>query len=310
MKIKLVFFMVLSLLNIQSVLVAQDEKVRFQRVDQERLKRAMETVLEKDTGSGEPYEPWVTTNGIRYQTDVIIDLIEDEAGQNHGQSKEAYLLFICYKDWYEAFISVNCQNRNIPEYVRMAYKHQQNIVIDSNLKKEIKEINNNDIPDIAANVALYWPPESGEESFTYTDKKSNPPIEVINERDITYRLLKYNKDNLIVCDQIEGLKGRAKKGFLRFLGKARMIQYRIVPVKGGPQYVRMVTKKWIFTRKNDLKIETNGDTSDGIPVDKEKEKQTLHRKIKIQYKTPSKDLDYLRIPFAQLSELDCNNGNS
>ncbi len=123
-------------------------------------------------------------------------------------------------------------------------------------------------------------------------------------------MLKYNKDNLIVCDRIEGLKGRAKEGFLQFLGKARMIQYRIVPVKGGPQYVLMETKKWFFTWKNNLEIKLDGKTKDGIPVDKEKEKQTLHRKIKIQYETPSKDLDYLLIPTDKLTELDCNNGNS
>ncbi len=165
MKIKLVFFVVLSLLNIQSVLVAQDEKVRFQRVDQERLRRAMETVLEKNTDLGKPYDPTFTTNGIRYQTDVIIDLIEDEARQNLGQSEKACLLFIGYKDWYEAFVSVNCQNQNIPEYVSMAYEHQQNIVIDDNRSKVIKEIYSGGIPNIAANVALYWPPELGKKSF-------------------------------------------------------------------------------------------------------------------------------------------------
>lgn len=117
----------------------------------------------------------------------------------------------------------------------------------------------------------------------FIDDLSKPPLRVINERVITYRLLKYIDDNLIVCDQIKGFKGQALSGFLRFLGKARMTQYRIVPVKDGPQYVRMVTKKWIFTRKKNLTIEPDGETKDGIRVEKEKEKQTLHRKIRIQY---------------------------
>jgi hypothetical protein len=89
-----------------------------------------------------------------------------------------------------------------------------------------------------------------------------------------------------------------------------MIQYRIVPVKDGPQYVLMETKKWFFTWKNDLEIEINGVTKDGIPVDKEKEIQTLYRKIKIQYDHDhlSKD-DLLKIS-DQLAELDCYSDNS
>ncbi len=299
--------MVLGLLNVQSVLVAQDEKVHCKRVDQERLKRAMETVLEKNTGPGKPYDPTITTNGIRYQTDVIIDLIEEETMQGRGQSEEACILFISYNDWYEAFMSVNRPDNGPPEYVKQANAFKQNIVIDCNRLRVIENINRGDdpdIPDIAANVALYW--ESKKKSFFYEGDYSDPKLEVINEKKITYRLLKYNKDNLIVCDRIEGLKGRAKEGFLSILGKARMIQYRIVPVKGGPQYVLMETKKWFFAWKNDLEIKTDGVTTDGIPVDKEKEKQTLHRKIKIQYKHSSKDLDYLLIPSDKLAECDCN----
>ena len=91
---------------------------------------------------------------------------------------------------------------------------------------------------------------------------------------------KLKDDNSIICEQIKGIKGQALAGFLSFIGKIRMTQQRIEPVKDGPQYVRMVTKKWIFTWKNNLTIEPKGKTLEGVP---EKAKQTLHRKIKIQY---------------------------
>lgn len=294
--------MVLSLLNIQSVLVAQPPNVHCKRVDQESLKCAMETVLKNDTGPEPAYDPKATTNGIRYQTDVIIYLLENGARQVHKQPEEACLLFIGYKDWYEAFKSVHCQNKEPPKYVIKAYEAKQNIVIDYDRRKVIKEIDSGDIPDIAANVALYW--ESKDKSFFYIDDLSKPKLRVINEKNITYRLLKYKDDNLIVCDQIHGLKGRAKEGFLRILGKARMTQYRIVPAEDRAQYVLMETKKWFFTWKNDLKIGFDGVTTDG--VSNEKAKQTLHRKIKIQYEHSSKDLDYLLIPSAQVAECDCN----
>jgi hypothetical protein len=137
---------------------------------------------------------------------------------------------------------------------------------------------------------------------------SDPKLEVINEKNIIYRLLKYKGDNLIVCDQVEGFKGRALSGFLRILGKARMTQYRIVPAEDGAQYVLMETKKWFFTWKNYLKIETNGVTTDGVPD--EKAKQTLRREIKIQYGHENLKMDRLHIPSDKLAELDCNNGNS
>ncbi len=68
----------------------------------------METALEKNTNQeGDHYEPTATTNGIRFQTDVIISLLENGADNDLVQSKEACLLFIGYEDWYEAFKIVN-----------------------------------------------------------------------------------------------------------------------------------------------------------------------------------------------------------
>ncbi len=107
-----------------------------------------------------------------------------------------------------------------------------------------------------------------------------------------------------MCDQIEGLKGKALKGFLKILGKARMTQYRIVSEGCGSQYVLMETKKWFFSRKKNLTIGHYGTTEDGIDIKKEKEKEKLNRKIKIQY--GSSDKNYLIIPSAQLEECNCN----
>ena len=305
MKIKLVFLVVLSLLNVQSVLVAQPSNEHCKRVDLERLKSAMETVLKKGIGIGPSYYPTFTANGIRYQTDIIINIIENEATLDREQSEEACLLFIDYNDWYEAFMSVNCTNEGPPKYVDKAREFKQNIVIDYNRNRVIKEINSGGNPDLAANIALYW--DGKDKSFDYTDDKSKPPMEVINERVITYRLLKYKDDNLIVCDQIKGFKGRALKGFLWILGKASMIQYRTISEQYGPQYVLMETKKWFFTQEKNLTISRNGETEDGIRIEEEKQKQKLDRKIEIQYEHLCEDcLDYLLIPSAQLEECDCN----
>ncbi len=272
--------MVLCLCIVQSVLVAQPINGRFHQVDQESLTRAMKTVLKKDTGTGPAYDPTATTNGIRYQTDVIIYLLENGARQDNVQPEENLPLLIFYKDWYEAFRSVNCQKQKVPEYVEKANEFKQNIVIDYNWNKVISEIYHNEGPDLAANITLYW--ESEDKSFSYEDGESKPPLEVINERVITYRLLKYIDDNLIVCDRIKGLKGRALKGFLKILGKADMTQYRIVPVKDGPQYVLMQTKKfrWFLALNKNLTIGPDGETLGSVP---DETKQILHRKIKIQY---------------------------
>jgi hypothetical protein len=281
MKIKLISFMALSLLSVQSVLVAQQTKGPFQTVDQESIERAMEMVLKKDNGSEPAYDPGATPNGVRYQIDVIAYLLENEAMQDHESPEETLPLLLGYKEWYQAFKSVNCQDQDVPEYVDRAYGFRQNMIIDYNRNKVIKETYDTDIPYLAANITLFW--ESPEKSFSYKDLDSKPPLKIIYERIITYRFLKYKNDNLVVCDQIKGLKGKALKGFLRIFGKAHMIQYRTLAVKNGPQYVLVEVRKfrWLFGPKTDLTITPDGVTLEGVP---EKEKQRLRRKIKIQYK--------------------------
>ncbi len=280
MKIKLISFIVLSLLSVQSVLVAQQTKGPFQTLDQESLKYAMEMVLKNDTGPEPAYDPTATPNGVRYQTDVIVYLLENWVRQDHESPEETLPLLIGYEEWYQAFKSVNCQDQDVPEYVDRAYDYKQNLVIDYNRNKVIKEKHDTDIPYLAANITLFW--ESPEKSFSYKDLDSKPPLKVIYERVITYRFLKYKDDNLVVCDQIKGLKGKALKGFLRIFGKVHMMQYRTVSVKDGPQYVLVEVRKfrWFFGPKIDLTITPEGNTLEGIP---EKEKQRLRRKIKIQY---------------------------
>jgi hypothetical protein len=286
MKIKLISFMVLSLLSVQSVLVAQQTKGPFQTVDQESLERAMEMVLKKDTGPGPVYDPTATPNGVRYQIDVIVYLLENEARQDHELPEETLPLLIGYKEWYEAFKSVNCQDQDVPEYVERANEYKQNLVIDYNRNRVIRKTYHADIPYLAANITLFW--DSPEKSYSYKDLESKPPLKIIYERVITYRFLKYKDDNLVVCDQIKGLKGKALKGFLRIFGKVHMIQYRTLAVKDGPQYVLVEVRKfrWLFGLKTYMTITPDGETLEGVP---EKEKQRLRRKIKIQYEPLKKD---------------------
>ncbi len=280
MKIKLISFMVLSLLIVQSVLVAQQTKGPFRTVGQESLARAMEMVLKKGSGTEPAYDQTATPNGVRYQVDVIVYLLENEAGQDHKSPAETLPLLIGYEEWYQAFKSVNCQDQDVPEYVDRAYEFKQNMVIDYNRHKVIKETHNTDIPYLAANITLFW--DSPEKSHSYKDLDSKPPLKIIYQRVITYRFLKYKDENLVICDQIEGLKGKAFKGFLRIFGKVHMVQYRTLAVKDGPQYVLAEVRKfrWLFGSKTDLTVTPDGVTLEGVP---EEVKQRLRRKIKILY---------------------------
>ncbi len=272
--------MVLSLLSVQSLLIAQQTKGPFQTVDQESIERAMEMVLKKDAGQEPAYDPTATPNGVRYQIDVIVYLLENELRQDQESPEETLPLLSGYKEWYQAFKSVNCQDQDVPEYVDRAYKFKQNLVLDYNRNRVIKETYDTDIPYLAANITLFW--DSPKKSFSYKDLESKPPLKIIYQRVITYRFLKYKEDNLVVCDQIKGLKGKALKGFLRIFGKAHMIQYRTLAVEDGPQYVLAEVRKfrWLFGPKTDLTITPDGETLEGVP---EGEKQRLRRKIKIQY---------------------------
>ncbi|WP_096896468.1 hypothetical protein [Candidatus Scalindua japonica] len=175
---------------------------------------------------------------------------------------------------------MNCHDQDVPDYVDRACKFKRNMVIDYNRSKVIKETDDTDIPYLAANITLFW--ESQEKSISYKDLDSKPPIKVIYERVITYRFLKYKDDNIVVCDQIKGLKGKVLKGFLRILGKAHVMQYRTLAVKDGPLYVLAGVRKfrWLFGPKTGLTITPDGVTLEGVP---EKVKQRLRRKIKIKY---------------------------
>ncbi|MBT3878052.1 MAG: hypothetical protein HOF76_03215 [Candidatus Scalindua sp.] len=280
MKIKLISFMVLSLLSIQSLLVAQQTKGPFQTVDQESLERAMKAVLKNDNSSGQTYDPTATPNGVRYQIDIIDYLLENEVRQYLESSNETLPLLIGYKEWYQAFKRVHCQDRDVPEYVERANEFEQNLVVDYNRDKVIGGTSDADNLDIAANITLFW--DSPEKNRSYKDLDSIPPLKIIYDRIITYRLIKYRDDNLVVCDQVKGLRGKALKGFLRIFGRAHMIQYRTLPVKDGPQYVLVEVRKfrWLFGPRTELTITPDGETLEGVP---EKIKQRLRRKIKIQY---------------------------
>jgi len=280
MKIKLISFMILSLLSVQSLLVAQQTKGPFQTADQASLERAMEMVLKKDSGPEPAYDPTATPNGVRYQIDVIVYLLENYIRQDHKSPEEKLPLLIGYKEWYQAFKRVHCQDRDVPEYVERANEFEQNLVVDYNRDKVIGGTSDADNLDIAANITLFW--DSPEKNRSYKDLDSIPPLKIIYDRVITYRLLKYRDDNLIVCDQVKGLRGKALKGFLRIFGKAHMIQYRTLPVKNGPQYVLVEVRKfrWLFGPKTELTITPDGETLEGVPG---KIKQRLRRKIKIQY---------------------------
>ena len=119
--------------------------------------------MKKSTGTEPAYDPTVTPNGVRYQIDVIAYLLENEVRQDRELPEETLPLLIGYKEWYQAFKSVNCQDQDVPEYVDRAYEFKQNMVIDYNRNKVIKEINDSDIPYLAANITLFW--NSPEKSF-------------------------------------------------------------------------------------------------------------------------------------------------
>ena len=272
-------FAIVVLLTIAAVLAGsrpvsafRQTNLDFEVVDRESLRVAM------DAASKSGYEPTATTNGIRYQVDVLSYLLKNNIQPDQRQSGEARPLLIRYDDWYEVFKTVNTKNEGVPRYIELAKEYQQSIIIDHDREAVIKEVKRGGTPDLAANVALCWPP-GRRNSFSYRDTLSTPELEVTNERVITYRLLKY--DDLTILDQIKGLKGQALSGFLRFLGKANMTKYRTLPGKDESQYVRIETRKWkILSRSTDLTINPEGVTMEGVPSG---EKRHLLRTIEIEY---------------------------
>ena len=247
-------------------------------VDREKLVAAMESVSS--------YDPNATTNGIRFQTDVLLHLVRQAQARAQEEQEAAQPLLIRHKDWYDAFVEVHAQDGDPPKYVRIAHEHEQDILVDYERRNVFKKDVNRAEPSIAANVVLCW--KGAPKSYSYKDTLSVPQLKVEHERVISYRLLDFG--NMVVCDQIEGLKGKPTTGALgfifKFISHSRMLDYRIAISEDKRwQVVRTHAKKFLFSKTISMTIDSTGKAEKGV----RQELRSLENRLKQDIRITKRD---------------------
>lgn len=236
------------------------DELNVRRVTQAELVEAMNQV--------NGFDPTATTNGARFQAEVMFELVNTIA--DSGRLDKA--MFITPEDWFRAFlVKTHLTEETAPQYVKLAHQHQQYMWVDARFDEVIEEVEEGERPVMALNVIFGWLDEPGvEEEYAYQDTLSTPNLNVTNHRVITYRLLNFG--DRFFFDQIDGLTGRPTTGLLGFLfrliGEGRVVVTGIAISEDGLQVVRGTAKKAFMGVTTTATIQPNGQSEKDVPEDR------------------------------------------
>ncbi len=211
------------------------------------------------------YDPTATTNGARFQGDMILYL----AQKARARDPQGLPLFIGYENWFQAFMEVTARTENaMPQYARLSYQYKQITEVDYRVDRVIREVKKAPTPELAVNVRVWWKDQPGKpDRYSYLDTLSTPNLKVTNQRVMTYRLLDFG--DWVIYDEIEGLTGRPTSGILGFLfriiGEGRIVQTRMAISKDGLQINRATAKKGFIKRIDTVTVYPDGKMEKDVP---------------------------------------------
>ena len=214
------------------------------------------------------YDPTATTNGARFQGDMILYL----AQKARERDPQGLPLFIGYENWFQAFMEVLARTENaMPQYARLSYQYKQITEVDYRVDRVIRKIVKAPTPELAVNVRVWWKDQPGKpDRYSYLDTLSTPNLKVTNQRVMTYRLLDFG--DWVIYDEIEGLTGRPTSGILGFLfriiGEGRIVQTRMAISKDGLQINRATAKKGFIKRIDTVTVYPDGKMEKDVPPDR------------------------------------------
>jgi hypothetical protein len=159
------------------------------------------------------FDPTATTNAPRFQAEVLLRLLRASPLADPAAAH----LFLDHGDWFTAYLErTGLAADAAPLFARLAHEHRQDLEVDARPGRVIERVVEGPLPRLAANVRIGWPArKGGKDRYSYDDTLAIPDLRVTNERVIVYRLLDYG--DVIVYDEVEGLRGRPTEGFLGFL---------------------------------------------------------------------------------------------
>jgi hypothetical protein len=207
------------------------------RVPLERIEEAMR----RESVKG--YDLERTSNGVRLQAAVILDIVRERARADPARRP----LWIGHADYFNAYLNVTgLTAENAPTFARVGHEYGENYVVDHRAENVVDEVRRGQAPDLAINVISGWMDAPGApDSYTYEDYESDPPLRVTHERINSYRILTY--DDVVIYDAIEGIRGRATGGLLglmfNVIGDGRAERARFTFTDDGLQITRSTARK-------------------------------------------------------------------
>ena len=214
------------------------------------------------------YDPTATTNGARFQGDMILYL----AQKARARDPQGLPLFIGYENWFQAFMEVTASTEDaMPQYAQLSYQYKQITEVDYRVDRVIREVKKAPTPELAVNVRIWWKDQPGKpDRYSYRDTLSTPKLKVTNQRVMTYRLVDFG--DWVIYDEIKGLTGRPTSGILGFLfriiGEGRVLQTRMAISKDGLQINRATAKKGFIKRIDTVTVYPDGKMEKDVPPDR------------------------------------------
>ena len=248
---------VASLLSAQALVAAGPGQDIPRALSQQAILEAM--------GQCTGYDPSATTNGARFQAEVLLRL----ARQARERDPDGAPLHLGHREWFSAFLESTGLDANAaPLYALLAYRHGQDMVFDYRTDRVIRDAGAGPRPDLALSVVIWWPRRPGGSSqYSYRDTLSTPELKVTNHRLITYRLLDFG--DMVVYDDVHGLTGRPTSGALgvlfKIIGEGRVVRSRMAISSDGLQISRAKAKKAFIGVSTTVTVYPDGRTEKDVP---------------------------------------------
>jgi hypothetical protein len=233
------------------------------------------------------YDLTATANCPRFQAEVLFKLLRANRAREPGGG----VLFLDHADWLAAYLMrTGLAADAVPLFMRLSDQHRQDMEADDRAGQVVEQVIEGPTPLIAANVRVGWPAvPGGTDRYSYDDTHAIPKLRVTNERIMTYRLLDFG--DLVVYDEIEGLRGRPTEGFLGVLfdiiGEGHVEWSRTAISADGLQVSRARAGKGFFHVESSVTVFPDGrvekDLAKGrpdlLPLD-----ERVRRPLQIRYR--------------------------
>lgn len=225
------------------------------RVSQHEVAAAMR--VEQARG----YDLRATVNAARLQAAVILRL----ARAAHARDSLGPPFIIGFDTYQAAFEdATGVASDALPVFIRMASRYGENLVIEHRRSLVIAAVVEGPAPQLVVRVRGGW--DGAPASYAFEDSSSTPTMHVVHDRDTRFIIADYG--DLVMHDEVRGLRGRATSGLLgalmAVLGDATLTHSRFAVADDGTMILRGTVRK-LMTFTWTVMVTPDGRTTQGVP---------------------------------------------